>query len=191
MDIKKFLLFPTLLFWLGFYPVSPGFGHEYQLYKNNEDFGIVVFPKAQNFAELDEFIISNIFEQVESGKAVMRYGSKGENETFMMPLEIQKKHSIEKFMVIQVLTPTRLLIGVFDPEWGLTLPSSVFGLEEMKKNIPKTLDVFRGDNPRKEILWEWRPEPVPDGRTSSPDQGFRERQIQILLFREVFPNARV
>lgn len=144
----------VLLFWIGVVPATAGSGPEYQLYKNNENFGIVVFPKEKIFVELEDFLKSLIFEKADSGEAVMRYGSKGENETFMMPLEIQKKHSIEKFMVIQVMTPSRMLIGVFDPEWGLTLPSSVFDLEGMKTNIPKTLDVFRGGNSRKEIFWE-------------------------------------
>lgn len=138
---------------------SPSFGYEYQLYKNGENFGIVVFPKAKMFSELDQYIKSLALEPVESGKAVMRSGSKGENETYMMPLEAQKKHSIEKFMVIQVMTPSSMMIGVFDPEWGLTLPSSIFGLEEMKKNIPKTLDVFRGNNKRKAIQWKEESKP--------------------------------
>jgi hypothetical protein len=149
MKKLPFILALFLLLW-----ASPGFGYEYQLYKNGENFGIVVFPKTQLPKELDQYIQSLSLKPVESGEAVMRSGSKGENETFMMPLEIQKKHSIEKFMVIQVLTQFRMMIGVFDPEWGLTLPSSVFGFEDMKKNIPKTLDVFRGNNKRKAIHWK-------------------------------------
>ena len=141
---------------------SPGWGYEYQLYKNGENFGIVVFPKAQLPAELDQYIQSQLLLPVESGEAVMRSGSKGENETFMMPLEVQKKHSIEKFMVIQILTHSRMMIGVFDPEWGLTLPSSVFGFEDMKKNIPKTLDVFRGNNKRKAIHWKRKSRTIPE-----------------------------
>ncbi len=149
--MKKLSFLLALLIWLW---ASPSFGYEYQLYKNGENFGIVVFPKDQVFPELDHYIKSQLLEPVESGKAVMRSGVKGENETFMMPLEVQKKHSIEKFMVIQVLTHSRMMIGIFDPEWGLTLPSSVFGFEDMKKNIPKTLDVFRGNNQRKAIHWK-------------------------------------
>jgi hypothetical protein len=149
MKKLSFILALLILLW-----ASPSFGYEYQLYKNGENFGIVVFPKAQLPEELDQYIQSLLLKPVESGEAVMRSGSKGENETFMMPLEVQKKHSIEKFMVIQVLTQFRMMIGVFDPEWGLTLPSSVFGFEDMKKNIPKTLDVFRGNNKRKAIHWK-------------------------------------
>ena len=146
--MKKLSSIITLLVLLW---ASPGFGYEYQLYKNGENFGIVVFPKTQLPVELDQYIQSLLLKPIEAGEAVMRSGSKGENETFMMPLEVQKKYSIEKFMVIQVLTQFRMMIGVFDPEWGLTLPSSVFGFEDMKKNIPKTLDVFRGNNKRKKI----------------------------------------
>jgi len=32
---------------------------------------------------------------------------------------------------------------VSDPEWGLTLPSAIFRLNEVKQNIPKTLNIFR------------------------------------------------
>lgn len=149
--MKKFSLILALFVWLW---ASPGFGYEYQLYKNGENFGIVVFPKEKLSADLDQYIQSLLLEPVESGEAVMRSGSKGENETYMMPLEVQKNHSIEKFMVIQVLAQSRMMIGIFDPEWGLTLPSSIFGFDEMKKNIPKTLDVFRGSNKRKEIHWK-------------------------------------
>ena len=124
-------------------------GYDYQLYKNHEDYGIVVFPKKYIYKELGDFIASVSFEAVESGKAVMRRGSKNENETLMMPLTVQKKHSIEKFIVIQVLSKDSMLIGIYDPEWGLTLPSAQHGIEAMKKNIPRTLNVFRGSNPQR------------------------------------------
>lgn len=146
----------ALLVWLW---ASPSFGYEYQLYKNGENLGIVVFPKANIFSQLDQYIKSLALEPVETGKAVMRSGSKGENQTYMMPLEIQKNHSIEKFMVIQVLAPSRMMIGIFDPEWGLTLPSAIFGFDEMKNNIPRTLDVFRGNNKRKAIHWKRQSKP--------------------------------
>lgn len=124
--------------------------YEYQLYKNVENFGIVVFPKENASKELDDYIRSIVFEPVDSGKAVMRYGTKGENETFMMPEEVQTRHRIEKFIVIQVLPDRKMLVGVYDPEWGLTLPSSVFELDQVKENVPKTLNVFRGSNPQKQ-----------------------------------------
>jgi hypothetical protein len=130
---------------------APGaWAYDYQLYKNAEKFGIVVFPKAYLSSELDGYIHSIAFEPAESGKAVMRYGTKGENETFMMPEEVQARHGIEKFIVIQVLQDRKMLVGVYDTEWGLTLPSSVFELDQVKENIPKTLNVFRGDNPQRQ-----------------------------------------
>ena len=42
----------------------------------------------------------------------------------MMPLEVQKQYSIEKFIVIQVLGQDEMLAGIYDPQWGLTLPSA-------------------------------------------------------------------
>lgn len=125
-------------------------GYEYQLYKNHENHGIVVFPKSRIFKELDSYLVSIPFESTDSGKAVMRHGSKNENATYMMPLDIQKKHSIEKFIVIQIISEKSMLVGVYDPEWGLTLPSTIFELETVKKNIPKTLNVFRGSNRQKQ-----------------------------------------
>jgi hypothetical protein len=134
---------------LFFIPVQ-AWGYDYQLYKNHEDFGIVVFPKKHIHKELSDYITSISFKAVESGKAVMRRGSKNENETLMMPLEVQKKHSIEKFIVIQVLGLYEMLVGIYDPEWGLTLPSAPHGMEAMKKNIPKTLNIFRGSSPQRQ-----------------------------------------
>ena len=132
-----------------------GSNYEYKLYKNHENYGIVVFPKKFIQKELSDYITSIAFSDVESGKAVMRRGSKNENETLMMPLEVQKKHSIKKFVVIQVLTQREMLVGIYDPEWGLTLPSSAFGLETLKQNIPKTLNAFRGDNPQRKTAVEY------------------------------------
>ncbi len=120
--------------------------YDYQLYKNHENFGIVVFPKENIFKDLDNYLKSISFEVAESGKAVMRHGSKEENATYMMPMEVQKKHSIEKFIVIQILGDNSMLVGIYDPQWGLTLPSTIYQLEAVKKNILKTLNVFRGNN---------------------------------------------
>jgi hypothetical protein len=125
-------------------------GYDYQLYKNNENFGIVVFPKKYIFKALSDYIASIPFNAVESGKAVMRRGSKNENATLMMPLEVQKQHSIEKFIVIQVLGQDEMLAGIYDPEWGLTLPSARHGMVALKENIPKTLNIFRGSNPQRQ-----------------------------------------
>ena len=63
----------------------------------------MVFPKENIFKDLDDYLKSIPFEIADSGKAVMRHGSKKENATYMMPVEVQKKHSIEKFIVIQIL----------------------------------------------------------------------------------------
>ena len=131
--------------------------YDYQLYNNHENFGIVVFPKKQIHKELGDYINSISFTAVESGKAVMRRGSKNENETLMMPMEVQKKHSIEKFIVIQILGKYEMLAGIYDPEWGLTLPSSRHDLEAIKKNIPKTLNIFRGGNPQRQTRIKNRP----------------------------------
>ncbi len=128
--------------------------YDYVLYKNVEDYGILIFPKDNSFHELDDFIRSLNFKEVSSGKAVMRYGSKRENETFMMPQDVQKKLNIEKFITLQVLANRGILIGIFDPEWGLTLPTPIHDLDSIKEKIPKTLQVFRGKNKGKTIHWE-------------------------------------
>jgi hypothetical protein len=133
-----------------------GSSYDYQLFKNHENYGIVVFPKKSISKELRYHIKSISFLEVESGKAVMRRGSKNENESLMMPLGVQKKHSIEKFIVIQILTKHEMLVGIYDPQWGLTLPSSSFGLEAFKSNIDKTLNVFRGDNPQRKIKMQFQ-----------------------------------
>jgi hypothetical protein len=126
--------------------VLAGSDYDYQLYKNHENFGIVVFPKENISNDLDNYLKSIPFEVAESGKAVMRHGSKDENTTYMMPLAVQKKHSIEKFIVIQILGDNSMLAGIYDPQWGLTLPSTIYQLEAIKENILKTLNVFRGNN---------------------------------------------
>ena len=69
----------------------------------------------------------------------MRFGLNNENQTFMMPKSIQKKHSMTRFIVLQVLAHQNMVVGIFDPEWGLTLPSPIHRLDEIKENIPKTL----------------------------------------------------
>ena len=146
-----------------------GPSYEYQLYKNHEKYGIVVFPKKFIQKELSDYIGSIAFSEVESGKAVMRRGSKNENETLMMPLEVQEKNSIEKFVVIQVLTAREMLIGIYDPEWGLTLPSASFEMKALKQNIPKTLNAFRGDNPQRKTAVEYRNSPILINFSLKPD----------------------
>ena len=144
--MKSSVFFAVILLCVGFSSAHAGPGYDYQLYKNPENFGIVVFPKDFMFSELDGYIASLSFEPAESGRAVMRFGPKNENSTYMMPLEVQKKYSIEKFIVIQILGNQGMLIAIFDPEWGLTLPSAMFQMDTLKRNIPKTLNLFRGVN---------------------------------------------
>lgn len=149
--IAKTLWFATLLAVLGaFRPGSAPAEIQYQLYKNFENFGILLFPKDNIFKELDDYIRSIRFDPVESGKAVMRSGSKGLNDTYMMPEAVQKKHSMDRFIVLQVIGERELLVGIFDPDWGLTLPSATFGLDEVRMKIPETLAVFRKSQRKKE-----------------------------------------
>ena len=141
-------VFPILIFIVigSTSPVLANSNYDYQLYKNHENYGIVVFPKSSIFNDLDDYLTYLSFDKKDSGKAVMRYGSKNENSTFMMPLNVQNKHLIKKFIIIQILSEKSMLIGVYDPEWGLTLPSTMFQMDTVKKNIPKTLNIFRGKN---------------------------------------------
>ena len=127
-------------------------GYEYKLFKNSENYGIVVFPKKLMFEDLENYLLSIPFKFAESGKAVMRHGTKNENATYMMPMEIQRRHSIENFIVIQILDSMSMLVGVYDPEWGLTLHSNIVEMGTIKQNIPKTLNVFRGTNLRRKPI---------------------------------------
>ena len=150
-SIMKYLIaLIALTLFLAPVQARAGSSYDYQLYKNNENFGIVVFPKKYIFKTLGDYFASISFNAVKSGKAVMRRGSKNENATLMMPLEVQKQHSIEKFIVIQVLGQDEMLAGIYDPEWGLTLPSARHGMVALKENIPKTLNTFRGSNPQRQ-----------------------------------------
>ncbi|MEK9629880.1 MAG: hypothetical protein VW455_12785 [Nitrospinota bacterium] len=161
-------LFAILLtFLLGGLPATAfaDSGYEFQLYKNHENYGIVVFPKKLMFEELENYLVSIPFELAGSGKAVMRHGTKNENATYMMPLEVQKRHSIEKFIIIQILDPMSLMVGIYDPEWGLTLPSAIMEMETVKKNIPKTLNVFRGRNRQRQTYH--KPEEKPSNANFS------------------------
>lgn len=123
----------------------------YTLYKNRENFGILIFPSEHISPELKEFVLNSGFKEVESGHSVMRSGSKNLNATFMMPEAVQKKYRMERFITLQVLGNGGIMVGIFDPEWGLTLPSKIFELGEVKKKVPETLKIFRKDNPNKEI----------------------------------------
>ena len=147
MRIAKIL---TILFFsVVFAPTGAGnaaptnSGYNYQLYKNFENFGILIFPKDQIFVELEEYIQEIGFNPVDSGQAVMRFGPNNENQTYLMPESVQIKHSINQFIVLQVIAHQNILVGISDPEWGLTLPSAIFRLNGIKQNIPKTLNMFR------------------------------------------------
>ena len=124
-------------------PDSAKAEYDYQLYKNYENFGILVFPKDQIFVELEEYIQEIGFNPVDSGQAVMRFGPNNENQTYLMPESVQIKHSMNRFIVLQVIAHQNILVGISDPEWGLTLPSSIHRLDGIKENIPKTLNLFR------------------------------------------------
>ena len=151
-SIMKHLILALVALMLCVAPIQAqaGSGYDYQLYKNNENFGIVVFPEKYIFKTLGDYFASISFNADKSGKAVMRRGTKNENATLMMPLEVQKQYSIEKFIVIQVLGQDEMLAGIYDPEWGLTLPSARHGMVALKENIPKTLNIFRGSNPQRQ-----------------------------------------
>lgn len=151
-------LIATLFVFLSSFPCPAlaSSGYEYKLFKNSENYGIVVFPKKLMFENLESYLLSIPFELAESGKAVMRHGSKNENATYMMPMEVQRRHSIEKFIVIQIIDPMSMMVGVYDPEWGLTLPSAIVEMETIKQNIPRTLNVFRGPNRRRQTYLKFR-----------------------------------
>ena len=149
-----------LLLALPFTSAEAGSKYFYQLYTQPENFGLVIFPKELIFPELEATVQSLEFKKVESGEAVMRSGNKKENFTYMMPADVQKKHHLEKFIILQILTDgVGIMVGIYDQEFGLTLPTKVFIVQELKGNISKTLDVFRKQlrEEKQEIRW------VPDG----------------------------
>ena len=151
---------PALLVWIMVlalpFNAEAGPTYSYQLYTNSENFGLVIFPKESIFPELEETVQSLGFKQVESGEAVMRSGSKNENFTYMMPKEVQKKHQLEKFIILQILTDgVGIMVGIYEQEFGLTLPTKVFVVQELKDNISKTLGIFRKQlkEEKEEIRW--------------------------------------
>ena len=52
-----------------------------------------------------------------------------------------------------------IMVGIYEQEFGLTLPTKVFIVDELKDNISKTLEVFNRQlrKEKQEIHW------VPDG----------------------------
>ena len=138
--------------------VSP---YQYQLYTSPENFGLVVFPKKMIFPELVELVHSLEFKETDSGEAVMRSGTKGENFTYMMPEEAQKKHKLEKFIILQILTDgVGIMVGIYEQEFGLTLPTKVFIIDELKDNILKTLDIFRQQLKQEKQEIRWNPDGI-------------------------------
>jgi len=118
-------------------------GYDYQLYKNFENLGILIFPKDRIIKDLDQYVQQKGFTPIESGQTVMRFGLKNENQTFMMPKSVQEKHSMTRFIVLQVIANQNMVVGIYDPQFGLTLPGPIYNLDGIKKNIPKTLKLFR------------------------------------------------
>lgn len=150
----------VLVLALPFTSAAAGTPYFYQLYTQPENFGLVIFPKELIFPELEAIAQSLKFKKIESGEAVMRSGNQKENYTYMMPKEVQKKHRLEKFIILQILTDgVGIMVGIYDQEFGLTLPTKVFIVDQLKDNIAKTLDVFRKQSKeeKQEIRW------VPDG----------------------------
>ena len=147
MQIKKILIF--FFFAVVFSPTGMGdaaptnSGYKYQLYKNFENFGILIFPEDRIFAGLGKYIQKIGFNPVETGQAVMRFGLKNKNQTLMMPKSVQNKHSMDRFIILQVIANDNMVVGIFDPEWGLTLPGPIYQLNTLKDNISKTLHLFR------------------------------------------------
>ena len=147
MQIDKILIF--FFFAVVITPIGVGktaptnSGYNYQLYKNFENFGILVFPKDRIFTGLSDHIEKIEFNPVESGQTVMRFGVKNENQTLMMPKSVQNKHSMDRFIILQVIANNNMMIGIFDPKWGLTLPGPIHSLDTVKDNILKTLNLFR------------------------------------------------
>ena len=153
--ISSVLLAWILIFALPF-KAEAGDKYYYQLYTSSENFGVLIFPKESIFPELEQTVQSLGFKKAESGEAVMRSGSKNENFTYMMPREVQKKHRLEKFIILQVLTDgVGIMVGIYEQEFGLTLPTKVFVVQELKDNISKTLDIFRKQlkEEKEEIQW--------------------------------------
>lgn len=155
---------------MGVSPVPAGSDYEYQLYKNAENFGIVVFPPPGANDALSQYIDSIGFKRVDGGAAVMRFDKGKANGTYMMPETVQRKHGIEKFFVVQILSLNGFMIGVFDPQYGLTLPQAIFQLDDFKKNIPRTLEVFRGEPVKPEQPDTKKPKPQ-EPKTIEPDKG--------------------
>ncbi|MCF8720340.1 hypothetical protein [Nitrospina gracilis] len=150
------LLFWTL--WFAILPPATAWTQDeprpYVLYQNFEKHGIVVWPRDPMPPELKDFIASLGFKEIAQGLAVMRFGAVNQNGTFMMPEPVQEKFGIKRFIILQILSDRiGIMVGIWEQEFGLTLPQKVFNLDEVKENIPKTLDIFREQEGTKPISW--------------------------------------
>jgi len=130
----------------------------------------LIFPKDYVTPELEDFLASLDFKTVESGEAVMRFGEKRENMTYMMPPEVQEKHGLKKFIILQILgSQMGIMVGIYEQEFGLTLPPKIYPLEDVKRNIPKTLDQFRTQEGKKRTQ---APSNNPHPGTGDPGRAF-------------------
>ena len=149
---------------------------QYHLYTDVDHYGIVVFPKKYLFEDLDQLIKTMGFQDTESGGAVWRFGSVNRNGTYMMPESVQKKHNIEMFVILQILEDqASIMVGIWEQEFGLTLPSSVFQMEEVRKKLPQTLDIFRkksGKTPKTPISDQGGRDPYPHNDPDFFREGF-------------------
>lgn len=150
------MIIAAVLLWTAAFP-APSAAQEtrpYRLYLNPERHGIVIWPHSFIYPELETFVTSLGFTPVEEGLAEMRFDEINRNGTFMMPESVQRKHGIEQFIILQILDDRlSIMVGIWEKEFGLTLPQKVYALEEVKENIPKTLDMFRELTGKKPISW--------------------------------------
>ena len=138
----------------GFAQSQPMETHHYRLYQNHERYGIVIWPREHIYPELENFVKSLDFKAVDEGTARMRFHELNRNGTYMMPESVQKKHEIQRFIILQILDDRMsIMVGIWEQEFGLTLPQKVYDLEAVKQNIPKTLDMFRELSGKKPISW--------------------------------------
>jgi hypothetical protein len=117
----------------------------FTLYKNPQNQGIVIYPTYDSKSELEEYLSKLDFKEIDRGNTVHRFGNNRDSLALMMPESVQKKHEIQKFILIQEIGPNQYMVGIFDPEWGLTLPSQIFALDDVIANIPKTLKIFNNE----------------------------------------------
>ncbi|MEK7846589.1 MAG: hypothetical protein AAB257_06460, partial [Nitrospinota bacterium] len=67
------------------------------------------------------------------------------------PQDVQDKYAIKKFIILQILDDKSLLIGIYDPDLGLTLLPRAYQLDEIGENIKETLKIFRRKGSVQEI----------------------------------------